>query len=233
MKNSGERLTIGYIRVSSEEQAAFGSSLGVQGEKITQYAEYSDFNLSCIYMDAGISGKDIKHRDGMKDILSLVKTGNVANVIVFKLDRLGRNTIDLLNMIEIFKRYNVSFHSLSEKIDTETPMGKFFIRILASISELERDQISYRTKTVMVSKKVRGERTSRYAPIGKKFDENGRVVDNEEVLMAAREAKKIADSHKNWKHIRISKALELKGFLNQAGNRYTRGSVAKLLALAS
>lgn len=151
MKNA-----IGYCRVSTEEQARGGISLEVQKEKIRQYAELHSLNLLKVIMDEK-SGKDL-NREGINEILSLIKDKSINHIVIYKMDRLTRNVFDLLYLVrKIFEPGKIQFHSISEKIDTETPMGKFFLLILGGFAEMERDMVSERTKTVLHYKIEKGE----------------------------------------------------------------------------
>lgn len=148
---------IGYIRVSTREQAESGCSLQAQREKIAAYALLHDLGEVEIIEDAGCSGKDL-NRDGVRQLLDACERGEVGHVIVYKLDRLTRKTRDLLFVIEdVFTRHEVGFHSLSENVDTSTAMGKFFLTLMGALAQMQRDLIAERTRDVLQSKKARGE----------------------------------------------------------------------------
>ena len=80
---------IGYIRVSTDEQAREGISLENQKAKITAYCELNDLDLVEIIEDAGKSGKDL-NREGIQSLLGKVKARTIDAVVVYKLDRLSR-----------------------------------------------------------------------------------------------------------------------------------------------
>ncbi|MBA7534900.1 hypothetical protein ES705_27150 [subsurface metagenome] len=148
---------VGYCRVSTEEQAREGISLEVQKDKIEKYAGLHNLKLSEVIIDEGKSGKDLD-RVGVQKILSLIKKKLVTDIIVYKMDRLTRRTFDLLFLVEeIFKKSNVQFHSITEKIDTTTAQGNFFLTIVGAMAQMERDLISERTKAVLQYKIDKGE----------------------------------------------------------------------------
>jgi len=148
---------IGYCRVSTEEQAKEGISLEYQKAKIEQYAKLHNLNLVEVIIDEGKSGKDL-NREGIKKILSLIKKGVVTDITVYKMDRLTRRTFDLLYLVEeVFKKNKVQFHSISERIDTTTAQGNFFLTIIGAMAQMERDLISERTKAVLHYKIEKGE----------------------------------------------------------------------------
>ena len=129
---------LGYVRVSTTEQATEGISLDNQKSKIRAYCEIQDMHLIEIIVDAGKSGKNL-NREGIQQLMSAIKKRSVEAVIVYKLDCLSRKVIDTLSLIETIEKSGVTFHSLNEKIDTGTAMGRFFLNITASLAQMERD----------------------------------------------------------------------------------------------
>jgi DNA invertase Pin-like site-specific DNA recombinase len=149
---------VGYVRVSTEEQAKEGVSLDNQIAKIRAYAELNGMELIEVINDPGKSGKTLA-REGVQKVLSMCQNREVSHVIVYKLDRLTRSTKDLLSLVEdVFKKNDVQFHSLNEKIDTTTAQGKFFLTLMGAMAQMERDQISERTRDAMQYKKTQGQR---------------------------------------------------------------------------
>ncbi len=165
---------IGYVRVSTTEQATEGISLENQKAKITAYCALNDMELVGIIEDAGKSGKNL-NREGIHDLLSRIKGKEVEAVIVYKLDRLSRKVIDTLNLIETFEKYCIAFHSLNEKIDTSTAMGRFFLNITASLAQMERDLISERTRDALQMKIANGQRAGQI-PYGYDLSDDGNTL---------------------------------------------------------
>ena len=150
--------TVGYIRVSTSEQAEKGISLANQKQKIKAYAEVKDLDLIGIISDKGISGKNL-NRPGINEIINLINKGKIDAVVVYKLDRLTRNTKDLLYLFDdLFTKKDVMFYSLNENIDTSTAMGKFFLTLMGAMGQMERDLIGERTKDVLAKLKKDGRR---------------------------------------------------------------------------
>ena len=134
-----------YIRVSTEEQALHGFSIRAQEEKLKFYAEkIKAWNIYDIYIDEGISGKNITDRPEINRMISDIKKGLVKNVLVFKIDRLTRSTKDLIDLIDFFNKNNCDFNSLNESIDTSTATGRMFIKIIGIFAEFERENIAER-----------------------------------------------------------------------------------------
>ena len=148
---------IGYIRVSTEEQAREGISLEVQEDKIKKYVDLHNLELVEVIRDEGKSGKDL-NREGIQKIMSWCREGKIDQLIVYKMDRLTRRTLDLLTLVEeVFKPNSVQFHSISEKVDTSTAQGKFFLTITGAMAQMERDLISERTREALRYKISQGE----------------------------------------------------------------------------
>ncbi|MBF0540469.1 MAG: recombinase family protein [Nitrospirae bacterium] len=139
---------IGYIRVSTNEQVTDGISLDNQKAKIEGYCQLNDLELVEIISDAGLSGKNLK-REGIQKLISKANDKSIGAIVVYKLDRLSRRVLDTLKLLELFDNKKVAFHSISEKIDTESAMGKFFLNVTASFAQMERDVISERTSDAM------------------------------------------------------------------------------------
>lgn len=128
---------IGYIRVSTEQQAEEGVSLAAQKAKIAAWCEINDYELANVFVDAGISGKSMDKRQGLRDALAAVKKGGV--LVVYSLSRLARSTKDTLAISEQLGKAGADLVSLSEKIDTTGAAGKMMFRMLAVLAEFERD----------------------------------------------------------------------------------------------
>lgn len=157
---------IGYIRVSTEEQAKNGTSLDMQQAKIQAYTALEDMDLIETVADEGLSGCSIKGRPGIQKILEMVKTRQVKAVIVYKLDRLARNTIEALQVAKLMDRHGVALHSITEKLDTKSALGRFFFTLMASIAEMERGIIGERICAAMSRKREKGEACNNNPPYG-------------------------------------------------------------------
>ena len=133
-----------YVRVSTEEQAKEGYSIRGQEQKLKDYARVKDWQIYDVYIDEGISGKNITARPEINRMIEDVKSGKVKNVLVFKIDRLTRSTSDLIYLIDLFNEHDCSFNSLMESIDTQTASGRMFLKIIGIFAEFERENIAER-----------------------------------------------------------------------------------------
>lgn len=216
---------IGYIRVSTEEQAREGISLAHQREKIKAYAALHDIELVEIIEDRGVSAKDIKGRPGFTRLLS--ELGYDA-VIVYKLDRMFRNAAEALQIAEKFNQNCVALHSVTEKLDTQSAMGKFFFTIAAAFAEMERNLISERTREALGHKRAHGQ-VYNHVPYGYKKQGGHLVKDTYEqgqlVWMKAKRAE-------GWTLLQIANQLNENGVPTK-GKGWTRGLDGKRVPKAA
>jgi len=143
-----------YARVSTEEQAQEGFSIRAQEQKLKDLVRIKDWSIYKIYMDEGISGKNLTDRPAMQEMIADIKKGAVKNVLVFKIDRLTRSTADLIYLVDLFNQHDCAFNSLTESIDTGTASGRMFLKIIGIFAEFERENIIERVK-VGIERKVR------------------------------------------------------------------------------
>lgn len=135
-----------YVRVSTEEQALSGFSIRAQIDKLIDYCKLKDWTIFDIYKDEGISGKNIKDRKELNRLIDDINNNKVNNVLVYKIDRLTRSTKDLIDLVELFNKYNCSFNSFTENIDTYSATGRMFIKIIGIFAEFERENIVERVR---------------------------------------------------------------------------------------
>ena len=131
-----------YIRVSTEDQAREGFSLGEQEEKLRQLCKYKEFEIFKIYKDAGISAKDMEHRPGFQEMLEDMKQGKINYIVAYKLDRVTRSVRDLELLITELEKYNCYLVCDRDDVNTSTANGKFFVRMLTVLSQLEIEVVS-------------------------------------------------------------------------------------------
>lgn len=211
---------IGYIRVSTEKQAEEGVSLEAQKEKIRVWCEMHEYELLCIEEDAGVSGKSMKKREGLRCALDKVGKGTV--LVAYSFSRLARSTRDLLDIAEYLQKKDADLASISERIDTTGATGRLVFTILAALAQFERELTGERTKSSLAHKKRVGEA---YSPTPFGFDrvedgndtEKKRLVENFEELSVL----------KSMQEMR-SRGVSLRGIatkLNQQGVKPKRGQI--------
>ena len=134
---------IGYIRVSTVEQAEQGYSLEDQSRRIKAYCVAREIDLVGVIADVGISGAD-PERSGLGGVLAVLEDGYADALVVTKLDRLSRSACLMLTITEELEAAGIAIVSITESIDTSTPAGKFFRTILAGVAEFEKELITER-----------------------------------------------------------------------------------------
>ena len=144
---SEEKKIVGiYIRVSTEDQAREGFSLREQEEKLKQLCKYKAFEIFKVYKDAGISAKDMKNRPAFQQMLEDMKNGLINYIVAYKLDRVTRSVRDLEVLISTLEKYHCYLICDRDDVNTSTANGRFFVRMLTVLSQLEIEIVSERTK---------------------------------------------------------------------------------------
>jgi DNA invertase Pin-like site-specific DNA recombinase len=163
-KTSPAKTAVGYIRVSTDEQATSGLSLKHQEQRIRAYAEVNGLTLVALVRDNGVSaGKALAERKGGKAVLDLLAASTARHVIALKLDRLFRSTVDALTASDAWNKAGVGLHLVDhggQSINTASAVGRMFLTMLAGFAEFERGLIRERTKAALATKKTRGEAVS-------------------------------------------------------------------------
>ena len=135
-----------YIRVSTEDQAREGFSLGEQEEKLKQLCSFKEFQVYKVYQDRGISAKDMEHRPGFQKMMDDMRKGKINYIVAYKLDRVTRSVRDLELLIDELEKNNCYLICERDDVNTSTANGRFFVRMLTVLSQLEIEVVSERTK---------------------------------------------------------------------------------------
>ena len=134
------------VGVSTEDQAREGFSLGEQEEKLLQLCKFKELEVYKVYKDAGISAKDMEHRPQFQAMLQDMKEGKINYIVAYKLDRITRSVRDLEELISVLEQYNCFLLCDRDDVNTSTANGRFFVRMLTVLSQLEIEIVSERTK---------------------------------------------------------------------------------------
>ena len=137
------RPLIGYARISTGDQ-----KLDLQMDALVRYGVDRDQ----IYTDQ-MSGSNFA-RPGLKAAMKALRGGDT--LVLWKLDRLGRSVIDVLEMVKRLNDRGVQLVSLTESLDGRTAIGKMMITLLAAFAQMERDLIIERTKAGQAASRERG-----------------------------------------------------------------------------
>lgn len=162
-------MIIGYARVSTQEQ-----SLDLQLDALT--------NANCIKIFEEHSSGKSTERPELQAMFDMLREGDT--VVVWKLDRIGRNTKHLIEIAEKFKSLGVNFVSLKENIDTSNAMGNFFFQLMAALAEFERENMIERTTAGLKAARSRGRLGGRPKVNKKKIDMALTMYDSKQYTIA-------------------------------------------------
>ena len=205
---------VGYVRVSTEGQAENGVSLDMQRQKVEAYCHLHELDLIELITDDGYSAGSLD-RPGMQRLLAMVDEGAVDAVVVYKLDRISRRTKHMLDLVDRFELANVAFHSIQESLDTKSAIGRFVLRTLASLAEMERDLISERTRDALQHAKASGKHMGR---IG---------FQNTTVLQEMKTRHK-----QGWSYREIARDLNARQVPTDRGGRWASATVRQMILRA-
>ena len=216
---------IGYVRVSTEEQARKGVSLENQKDRIRDYCQYKGFELLHIIEDAGVSGGKNKGRHGFMELMGAIEANGIDIVVLYSLERLSRDMLTLLALEKYLNEKNTELHTVEGLIDTSTPDGWLGFAMRAFLGEMERRQVKYRTKKAMEYKRGQGSVVGSI-PYGYKRNGNGLDADEAEqdvikfVNDLYQEASTLTD---------ICRALRQKDIKTRNGKAFTPQQVKRLI----
>ena len=222
---------VGYVRVSTNEQATSGISLKAQAKKVKGYAEVYDLELIEIIQDRGESAKSL-HRPGIQKVLGMLRTGEVQGVLVAKLDRLTRSILDLNTLIKDYfgdsAKYESTLFSVADHVDTRTAAGRLVLNVLMSVAQWERETISERTKAALSHKKENGEWLG--APSMGVEIQDGKVIKNQKEIKVLRYVLKLRNQGLTYRA--IAKRLNDEGIETKRGKRWKAQTVSNALKVA-
>jgi DNA invertase Pin-like site-specific DNA recombinase len=223
---------VGYVRVSTDEQADKGVSLASQRAKVEGYCKLYDLELVAVIEDAGQSAKSLK-RDGLQSVLAMLRTGEADGLVIAKLDRLTRSVSDWQALIDDFfgERAGQQLFSVGDSIDTRTAAGRLVLNVLLSVAQWEREAIGERTRDALRLKIGRGERCGKVrfgfdlAADGKTLTPNPTEQEAIAIVQRLRAAGETLRA--------IAAELNARGVATKEGRPWLHTSVARILARAA
>lgn len=216
-----------YARVSTEIQTN-GYSIQSQLNQLKEYCQFQGYEVVDEYTDRGISGKTTQ-RPELQRMLKDANDGKLDCIMVYKTNRLARNTSDLLTIVEELYKINVEFFSLTEKIEIASSTGKLMLQILASFSEFERNTIVENVYNGQRQRAIEGYYQGNL-PLG--YD---KVPDSKKELMInqheANIVKYIFESYaKGHGYRKIANALNHKGYVTKKGKPFSISSITYIIS---
>jgi DNA invertase Pin-like site-specific DNA recombinase len=151
---------VGYLRVSTDEQAESGAGVAAQRSSIVAACRDRGYDLVETFEDAGWSAKDL-NRPGISAALATLDAGRADGLVVAKLDRLSRSLLDFASLMERSRKKGWTLIVLDLGLDLATPAGEMLANVLATFAQFERRLIGQRTKDALAVKKAHGVRLGR------------------------------------------------------------------------
>jgi site-specific DNA recombinase len=165
---------VGYFRASTDETNQ-PYTLEMQEEKVRAYCHSQDgMELTAVYEERA-SGKNIEGRPRFLQLLEDAAAGKFDAVVVYKVDRWSRQLADMLSTVDFLDRHTVRFASVTEPIDTSTPMGRMVLQMLGSFAEFERGLIVERVIAGIEAKLAKGLPLTSRVGFGLRVDTHGVV----------------------------------------------------------
>lgn len=221
-----------YARVSTEEQAEHGYSIDAQLDALRNYCKMYGKIVAQEYVDRGVSGKSTKGRYELQKLLRDAKNGKFEEVVVWKISRLARKTIDLLQIVDELSKHKIAFRSFSENFETETPMGKFALQMMGAVGELERNTIVDNVKMGMKQRARTGNwnggRVLGYKSISSEKEGKSTqlaIVEKEAVIV-----RKIFNMYSKGKGLRaIANKINHEGYKTKKGNAFSTATIKEII----
>jgi DNA invertase Pin-like site-specific DNA recombinase len=160
-------MMIGYLRVSTEEQANSGLGLEAQRDTIQRYADAHSWEVVW-YEDAGLSAKSLDRpqlQAALARLHVLPKHRDVDGVVVAKLDRLSRSVVDFAGVLELARSRKWALVAIDLGVDTSTPTGELVANVMMSVAQWERRVIGERTSAAMQAAKRAGRHMGRVSAL--------------------------------------------------------------------
>jgi site-specific DNA recombinase len=222
-------IAVGYTRVSTEEQAERGHGLEVQDKAIRAFAESQGYQMLGLWSDPGVSGSvRPADRPGFAELLSAIRDRACGVLLVWKFDRLARNIVFAVTAVtELAEQHGVAIRSVTEPIDTATPMGRTIFAVLAGMAEQERETITERTWHGRREKATRGGYSCGGVPFGYSVNAEQQLVINK--LEASIVRRMFALRSKRATFQQIADELNVDGNKTRRGNKWRSGGVAYIL----
>ncbi len=176
-KSNDENLA-GEVTSLDSQKGACRAYIAIQKEK--GWREYTE-----AFDDPNESGKSL-NRPAMRRLLNAVEEDKIQGVIVYKLDRLTRNSRDFHQLLELFEKHNVAFVSATESIDTKSPQGRLMTAIMVQFAQYDREMDVERSKDFHLARARKGLWSAGLPPLGYDFKDKQLVVNQEEAALVRR-----------------------------------------------
>lgn len=204
---------IGYLRVSTEEQANSGLGLDAQRDTIQRYADAHGWDSVTWYEDAGLSAKSLDRPQLQAALARLhvsLKRRDVDGIVVAKLDRLSRSVVDFAGVLDLARTRKWALVAIDLGVDTSSPTGELVANLMMSVAQWERRVIGERTSAAMQAAKRAGKHVGRVSALPQATGDR---------LLTLRASHTLAST---------AAQLNAEGFVTALGGSWSANAVAKV-----
>lgn len=214
-----------YTRVSGADQAKHGVSLLAQEAKCRAYAAMNEMQVFDHFHDDGVSAKNATGRPQFLLALKTLANKEAGALVFVKLDRAVRSVADANELVQTAEKEGWSLHSIDERLDTGSAIGRFCINVIASLGQMERELVGERTQAALSHLKATGKRYCRNAPWGFRYEDGKMVEDQTEQHIANIIAN---DTWKGFAPSKIAGYISAAGFPPRKGRQWTAALVRSI-----
>ncbi len=215
-----------YARTSASKPG-FHYSIDEQVSRCWNRCQQQGWDVVFVFTDEGESGKNTD-RSGFQDMLEKAQYGRFDVVVFWKLDRFCRSLADLVKTEERLDKHDVALQSVTEHIDTASPVGRFNFRNLASAAELESDLTSQRVKIGMHGMAKKNRWPNNQPPLGYTLADDQTLDIDESEAELVRRIFRMYLEHRSMP--KVGHELNKQGETTKKGGKWSRWSVRKVLS---